>query len=489
MAYYLIKKTYLKLFLLLTVNTIFTASYSQVPHNQTPYIVEECKIDLADNLYKIRGVICDGHFQYVTLNDSILFIYDKGFLLEKTTKSLNGQFMVSQKFSDNAKTAEFFYEKRNEDSIFYLIKKIIYHRSEHEGTTIGYYYGTEAINFKESFRNGKLHELYEWYYSDRLGIRGIFVDDIKDSIWSIWSEEGVLLFQFEYNQGRIWNVLSCNALDGSPITFGNIKNGTGTFIEYQYIAGAVYIESQSEYVDGIKNGRSLIYYIPNGQISKDYQYQDGHPHGPFVKYTPWNTISEKGSFKNGKLHGELIIYGATGKPLYKEQFIEGEKKNSHKIQHFKLETDELINNIRIINAFLTDLKSDTLGYEGYEKIFRKYCTPINPITGFPPSRLHVSMQGLDTMKVLVNSGFEYQIVPYLDATEALLKELRDVKLCFDPNRRFIKDPWPTEYYLIVFKDNYGKTIHIQYVFMHGNGIYNYAPHWDTPTHGDFNCPF
>lgn len=84
------------------------------------------------------------------------------------------------------------------------------------------FYPSGSIKSEYSYQNGLMHGSYKYYYEQG----------------NIWTERA-------YNEGRLWNIISNKKKDGSVLSPGSLKDGTGTVIIYDENGAAVETQTYS----------------------------------------------------------------------------------------------------------------------------------------------------------------------------------------------------------------------------------------------------
>lgn len=146
---------------------------------------------------------------------------------------------------------------------------------------VSYYYETGTLKAEMNFsKNGTIAYAKMFHPGGKLMGEGKYVNEKKDSLWTYYDEEAVLL-------------------------------------------------SKETYINGVKNGISTVYYR-NGQISETKTWKNGVLNGPVVKYFETGQVKYKGQCINGKVEGKVTYYHSSGKidaeGIYKNDLKEGEWK-------------------------------------------------------------------------------------------------------------------------------------------------------------------
>jgi antitoxin component YwqK of YwqJK toxin-antitoxin module len=202
------------------------------------------------------------------------------------------------------------------------------------GTTVYQYKGQFKDNlpygtFTYFYENGNtkaivLHsdkalrsEAFFYYSSGKLMTYGIYRNQKKDSIWSNYNEEEVLVYTETFQN---------DILNGKKSTF-YLPNATPGQTKVLAI--------ESNYVKGKLSGQYAEFFI-SGTLKEKGQYKDDLKDGVWVKYhTNGNKMMEE-RYKKGITHGWQYAYDESGKEIGKSYYYSGEKLEG-KVLDAKLE--------------------------------------------------------------------------------------------------------------------------------------------------------
>jgi antitoxin component YwqK of YwqJK toxin-antitoxin module len=89
--------------------------------------------------------------------------------------------------------------------------------------------------------------------------------------------------------------------------------------------GIYTVISECNYIDGVKNGKMLIFDDISGDLSKELTFVDGEKEGKCVEYHDYsNVVKAEYYYKNGKIHGTYKEYNRSGDPVIEEEWEDGE---------------------------------------------------------------------------------------------------------------------------------------------------------------------
>ena len=168
-----------------------------------------------------------------------------------------------------------------------------------------YYYESGNIQSKITFSKAGTIGYNLMYHesSGYLMAKGKYVNQLKDSLWVYYDNQGQLKSQETYKLGK---------LDGQSVTYYEPVNGQYRVAKYNY------------YKDGLLHGQFKSYY-PNTKVKAEGVYKDGQFNG-MVKYYHGNGRMERVErYKFAVKHGWWIFYDEKGIQLGKELFWEGVK--------------------------------------------------------------------------------------------------------------------------------------------------------------------
>lgn len=181
--------------------------------------------------------------------------------------------------------------------------KLIYEGQFKDDKPIGkfkYYYPNDSIRaimfFKE---DGKAYAKLFHMNGKRMGEGKYIGSEIKDSIWTYYDEEGLLISRENYKAGKKDGIATVYLPDGKISEQRTYKNDIqdGPFKEL-FSGGSVKV--QGNYVNGKMEGR-VAYHYPNGvEVAAGY-YKNGNKNGPWIYKTEDGKIREKELYKNGVL--------------------------------------------------------------------------------------------------------------------------------------------------------------------------------------------
>lgn len=179
-------------------------------------------------------------------------------------------FRIEGKFLNNKKNGVWKYYSNDR-----LISEIRYKDDVLAGEAAGYFESGQ-IAAKTNYFNGDLNGEYLAYHENgKIKEKSKYTEGKLDGLFVRFNKKGELLYKIEYKQGLPYN-LEIMQNNDSILVSGNLKNGTGEFIEYA------------------KNNETGEKYILNRK-----------------------------TFKNGKLNGSVQGFDSKGRPFYRGQYKDG----------------------------------------------------------------------------------------------------------------------------------------------------------------------
>ncbi|MEI6021275.1 MAG: toxin-antitoxin system YwqK family antitoxin [Bacteroidota bacterium] len=164
-----------------------------------------------------------------------------------------------------------------------------------------YYYPHDTVRAILVFRpDGKTIGAKLFHFNGKRMAQGNYIKkEIKDSTWSYFDEEGVLISVEKYKAGKKEGTSCVYLPDGKISEEFIFKNGleNGPFIKY---FDGVTIRAKGQYLNGRMEGK-VIHYFPNGVEAAAGYYLNGNKNGVWLYKNQDGSIKEKELYKNGQL--------------------------------------------------------------------------------------------------------------------------------------------------------------------------------------------
>ncbi len=142
--------------------------------------------------------------------------------------------------------------------------------------------------------------LAEFYYDDRkttVKARGLYVNQIKDSLWLLYNEEGTLVSEENYTMG-------------TPTGIWKLFNFNGSLVkETTYLQGKIHGAQKEFFEDG--NPKRIM------------TFSEDSLQGSFQVFYPNKIQRVDGFFNKGSQEGEWKYYNEDGSLWFVENYIDG----------------------------------------------------------------------------------------------------------------------------------------------------------------------
>ena len=165
--------------------------------------------------------------------------------------------------------------------------KTLYEADFVEGRPVGEmirYYENGVVRARISFEPGGERSAAQLYYNNgKLAAEGWYVNQLKDSVWTYYSEfDGSLRIREPYEDGK---------LDGK--------------VKSYYASGE--ISEEVEWEKDVKEG-SWIQYFKNGTPRLSAKHKKGLLDGPYEVFLSDSTIQIRGMYLENRAHGTWRVY-------------------------------------------------------------------------------------------------------------------------------------------------------------------------------------
>jgi len=176
-------------------------------------------------------------------------------------------------YSNNNLQSELYYSKNEIDSCFgYINNHLVYEEK---------FYSDGSGIIRTKYLNGNINEVIHLRNHD------------KEGVHEIYFQNGQLHRKLIYKQNKLMEVVSTFDANGEPVFGGDIKNGTGTFRQFDIYSTdsneKLIILLETTHKNGSLNGMAKYYY-KNGQIESEGKIKDDN------KIGLWKRYNEDGSF-------------------------------------------------------------------------------------------------------------------------------------------------------------------------------------------------
>jgi antitoxin component YwqK of YwqJK toxin-antitoxin module len=180
--------------------------------------------------------------------------------------------------------------------------KILYEADFVEGLPVGVmvrYYENGVVKARMRFDPGGKRSFTRLFFeSGKPAAEGLYVDQVKDSVWTYFSElDGSVRIRESYSNGK---------LDGVTRRY--------------YPSGE--ISEEVEWKQNVKEGPWNQYY-ENGVPRLSGHYKNGLLHGSYEVYFSNNAVKIKGTYVENRSHGTWSFYNEQGEEIYALEYVNG----------------------------------------------------------------------------------------------------------------------------------------------------------------------
>ncbi|MDF1574612.1 MAG: toxin-antitoxin system YwqK family antitoxin [Bacteroidales bacterium] len=191
--------------------------------------------------------------------------------------------------------------------------KTLYEADFVEGQPVGEmvrYYETGAARARMCFEPGGSRSAARLYYSNgKLAAEGWYLKQMKDSVWTYYSEfDGSVRIREPYQAGKLHGV-----------------------VRSYYASGE--ISEEVEWKQDVKEG-PWIQYFKNGALRLSATHKNGLLEGPYKVFLSDRTIQIRGLYRENKAHGTWIFYDESGKEAYSLEYRNGSPVDREKYEEW-----------------------------------------------------------------------------------------------------------------------------------------------------------
>ena len=235
----------------------------------------------------------------------------------------------------------------------------------------GRLYHLNKLEYEGTFLNGKkwngINKILEHGYppkSERF--EGQYLNGKKwKGIQQNYEGYNNKISEFEYDNGKIWNVRGYNNKT-KELAF-EVKEGNGVMKYFEENQNGVYFVSfEIQVIDGEIKGRGKKYnYYDNAQIEFEGEYLNGKINGKGKEYYSNGKLLFEGEYYNNYMNGKGKKYYNNGNLMFEGEFLHSNKINGY-FYNFKSEKEtEIINGAGKVKEY--DVYNGKLTFEGNYK--------------------------------------------------------------------------------------------------------------------------
>jgi antitoxin component YwqK of YwqJK toxin-antitoxin module len=173
---------------------------------------------------------------------------------------------------------------------------------------MGRYYETGAVKVRMLFEADGQRSVARLYYKNgKLAAEGLYVNQMKDSVWTYFSEfDASVRIREPYQEGK---------LDG--------------VVRSYYASGE--ISEEVEWSQNVKEG-SWKQYFKNGTTRLSAKHKNGLLEGSYEVFLSNNTIQIRGMYRENRAHGTWRFYDENGQEVYSLEYHKGAPADREKYE-------------------------------------------------------------------------------------------------------------------------------------------------------------
>lgn len=191
-------------------------------------------------------------------------------------------------------------------------------------------YPNGNVKMEGYFENGKpVGEIKRYHENGKL--QGIQKFDAEgNSAAEVYSGDGSLSARGHYEGHKKTGVWSYYASSGYLFMLENYVDGFRQGESLVFSADSTILERMF-YVNDLLNGEKITYY-PYGNVMSKYTYKSGVLDGPYQYFFESGSIGEEGAYKNGKKEGLWKIYDVESPVVQEINYIDGVPENQAELE-------------------------------------------------------------------------------------------------------------------------------------------------------------
>lgn len=213
------------------------------------------------------------------------------------------------------------YWKKTDEKTNKLVYEGLFKDDKPQGT-FKYYYPNDTVRAIMKFRqDGKIAYSTLFHPGGKKMAVGKYVNEIKDSVWIYYDEEGVLISKDRYVMGKKDGISYVYYPDGvvSEERSYKLDVPNGPFRQYY---NSKNVKGEGNYINGQLEGKNAYYY-PNGVCAAVGYYKSGYKNGPWVMKDKEGKITKK----------ELYKFGQEASTKETEEFFSKNKKSEAELSN------------------------------------------------------------------------------------------------------------------------------------------------------------
>lgn len=287
-------------------------------------------------------------------------------------------------------------------------------------TSYKYYFNNGQLNYFYSFKCGKLDSIWqrwdekgnllnlenyidgilegkvvEWYFDTLKSHEYSYTKGLIDGESKEWYENGILKSISFYSNGKLLDVFSLFDRKGRPINYGTIKNGNGLIYEYKDWDNIPSLYRITEYKNGLKNGKEIIFHQFPNDTCNVIEYKAGKKNGKYLDFLYNNVLIFEGHYINDRRNGLFKYFDLNHEIVYTETYKNDTLVESNTLSG-NFSKEEYYNRIKSLTEFVSLVKFNYHNDSIYYKYFTdRYKSEVKFDTNYfyVLSRIHEKIKG------------------------------------------------------------------------------------------------
>jgi antitoxin component YwqK of YwqJK toxin-antitoxin module len=217
----------------------------------------------------------------------------------------------------------------------YVVYRGCFKDDQPQGTFRYYYpYKDTLIKAVMTFKNGGKESYATLYHvTGMLMGKGKYVNQLKDSVWNYFDEQGKLISTDVYVKDKKNGVCKTYYQNGKLYSETSYKNGMKDGVWKEFFEDGK-TKAEGGYLKDKMEGKTTYYY-PNAKVAAQGLYKGGLKHMTWVYYKADGKLESKdvhnnGTLLEGKAAEEFLKNSAAGKPQGEKTPVKGKTGTSTK---------------------------------------------------------------------------------------------------------------------------------------------------------------
>lgn len=162
-------------------------------------------------------------------------------------------------------------------------------------------YRAKVLFERKFMKDGKLHGVQrKWFPNGKLRTEEMYRDGIRDGVFRVWSETGVLVGEFSIVQGT--GASTVYNLSGQLIAENHYKNNQREGLQMERNAERITLSRERS---GVRDGMILSFFAASGQLASLGFSSRSLQLGPMITYSERGSV-ETVSWHTGRMDDQLV---------------------------------------------------------------------------------------------------------------------------------------------------------------------------------------